>query len=561
VNLRRWLVACVLTWVAVGAAAPLGARASTPNVSASRYDVVIDVQPDGSLDIVERITLTVGAKPITWFERNVPDGRTDGLSEIVALMDGRNVPVVERGRGVRVRQRRGIEARWEFDPIANTSRTFELRYRAAHALGRDGQGPRLLWTALPSRHDYPIAATSVTLRAPKGTLALAVSAKGGEIRPATSWEDGLVVTGNDLGRNDTVVLDVTFGPRTITPVEPAWVVRDERARRITPAFVMAGLTLVAIGIGTLLMIQVRIKRTVVLEDVEGRPADAADAPPAVATVLLNKGHASGWLAMQAAFYRLVRDGLLIVEKSPSAGGWLRGRSFVVKTGVAGIVQPHEQWILDGVANAGESADLRRLTSRLMRRTGGFQTVLKRELDASGRLDADRTSTSDGLLLAGFVLLGLAVISAVVLAALFAERYGLAILAMPLGVFVDALMFVLTSRGISALSEAGEREAARWRARVTDLRQVIREKAAGRSLHDFEQWLPVAIGAGLGGQWLKAFDAQLKMDGADIAWMKSMGTPEDAHASLAMMVAISGASHSGGAGAGGAGGGGGSSSAG
>lgn len=543
-----------------GTAAPLGARASTSNVAATRYDVVIDVAADGSLDIVERITLTVGAKPITWFERDVPDRRTDGLTDIVALMDGRDVPVVDSGRGVRVRQRRGIEARWEFDPIANTSRTFELRYRAAHALGRDADGPRLLWTALPAKHDYPITAGTVTLRAPKGTLALDVSAKGGNIRPATSWEDGLVVTANDMGRNDTIVLDVTFGPRTISPVEPGWFVRDERARKILPAFLMAGATLIVIGIGTLVMIQVRIKRTVELSDVAGRPADASDAPPAVATVLLNKGHASGWLSMQAAFYRLVRDGMLIVEKS-TATGWMRSRAFVVKVGVVGSVRPHEQWILDGVANAGESADLRRLTSRLMRRTSGFQTVLKRELDAAGRLDADRTATSDGLLLAGFVLLGVAVIASVVLAAAFAERYGLGILAMPIGVFVDALLFLLASRSMSALSEAGEREAARWRARVAELRQVIRTRAAGNSLHDFETWLPVAIGAGLGGQWLKAFDAQLTADGADIAWMKSMGSAEDARASLAMMVAISGASHAGGAGVGGAGGGGGSSSAG
>lgn len=556
---RRWLAALVFAFVATASPAPVAARAAVPNVVASAYDATIDLRPDGSLDVVERITLSVGGKPITWFERRVPDRRTDGLTNVVALLDGRELPHVDSGPGVRIRQRGGIDVRWEFEPTANRARTFELRYRAVRVLTRELEGPRLQWTALPQQHAYPISTARVTLRAPQGTLAVAVAAKGGDIRPATSWQDGLVVSRDGLGPNDTIALDVTFSAATITPVAPAWGVAAEFAQNMMPAFIAAGLAIVSIGFGTLVMVAIRTKRQSSLTETESRPADVGDAAPAVATALLNRGRASGWLSLQAAFFRLVRDGQLVVEKTAD-GRWYRGRTFSVKTGKPGDSAPHERWILDGVAKEGGVADLRRLTTKFARRQSGFSATLRNELIAGGRLDADRMATANALVVAGVVLLVLAAIGAAVLGVFFADRLGPALLAIPAGVFVDALAFIIGGSVLSQLSELGERDAARWRARVAEIRQVIRARGAGFSLIDFERWLPLAIGIGQGGRWLKTFDLQLRAEGTDIAWMKTMGSPEDARASIAMIVAISGASHAGGAG-GGAGAGGGSSGAG
>jgi hypothetical protein len=166
--------------------------------------------------------------------------------------------------------------------------------------------------------------------------------------------------------------------------------------------------------------------------------------------------------------------------------------------------------------------------------------------------------------AGFVLLALTVVAALLLSGLFIVDLGPALLAVPGGVFVDAIAFLVAGRALSNLSDAGERSAARWRARVAELRQIMRAGGDGNSLGDFERWLPIAIGAGFGGRWVKTFDRDLRAGGADIAWLKAMGSPEDAHATIAMIVAMSGASSAGssaaGAGAGG-GAGGGSSGAG
>ncbi len=527
---------------------------------ASLYDATIDLRPDGSLDVVERITVSVGSTPITWFERRVPSRRTDGLTNIVALLDGAKVPRADRGPGVRIRQRGDLDVRWEFEPTANRARTFELRYRAVRVLTRELEGPRLQWTALPQQHAYPISAARVTLRAPEGTLAVALAATGGDIHPATSWQDGLVVSRDGLGPNDTIALDVTFSPATIAPATPAWAVAAEFAQNMLPAFIAAGLALVSIGFGTLIMVAIRSKRALALVQSEARPADPGDAPPAVATALLNRGRTAGWLSLQAAFFRLVRDGQLVVEKVAD-GRWYKGRTFSVRTGTPGEAAPHERWILDGVArHNGGVADLRRLTTTFARRQGGFSTTLRNELVAAGQVDPDRMATATALVVAGIVLLVLAAIGAAVLGVFFVDHLGPALLAIPAGVCVDAIAFLIGGSVLSQLSDRGERDAARWRARVAEIRQIVRARGAGYSLTDFEQWMPLAIGIGQGGRWLNAFDAQLRAAGSDIAWMKTIGSPEDARASIAMIVAISGASHPGGAG-GGAGAGGGSSAAG
>ena len=558
-SFRRWAALLIVLLSCVIVPASVAARAATPNVVAERYEVTIDLRSDGSLDIVERITLNVGSKPITWFERRVPDRRTDGLTNVIAMIDGREAPPLANGVGIRLRNRQGIDARWEFAPIANRERTFELRYRAARVLAREPAGVRLRWNALPTQRIYPIGAARVVLRAPAGTLAVAMSAEGGDMQPATSWADGLTVTRSSLGVNDGIALDVTFSAATIRPAEPAWGALLERQRKLAPAFIAGGLVTIVVGIGTLLMIRIRTHRQVNLTDVARSPAEESDASPAVAAALLNRGQTAGWLPLQAAFFRLVRDGQLVVEKTGEKR-WFKGASFTVTLGAAGVLMPHEQWIIDTVSGDAGTVDLRKLTTKLMRRQREFHRTLREEMTTMGGLDGDRSSTAQALTVAGIVLLVFSLVSAGAVAALLIESLGPALLAMPAGLFVDAIAFLIGGSAMSRLSESGERSAARWRARVTECRQMMRARGEGASLSDFERWLPLEIGAGNGARWLKAFDVQLRAAGTDLAWLKRMGTAEDARAAIVMIIAISGASH-GGSGGSGAGAGGGSSGAG
>ncbi len=527
-------------------AAPQGDR---PNIWSPKYDVRLEVLPDGSLDVTETVTLNVGAKPMTWFDRQVPRRRTDGLTDVIARMDGQDVPV-----SIDYDRDDDLKVRWDFSPTANATHTFLIKYRAVHVLAREIDGPRLVWTALPQRHTYPIDAAEISVFAPAGSVATAVGATGGEVQPVTTERPGVVIAAKSLRRDRTVSVDITFAPNSIAPVEPAWFVDARRQKEMLPAWLVAALCLVAIGAGILIMMFVRLQRAAAPGADGGfiSPAPDGSVPPALVTLLLSRGQQNTGLSMQSAFFRLVRDGHLVVAKRGERSRW-RGAAFDVSIAAgapdAGHLAPHEAWVVDAIRNEGATRDMRRLMLRLSRRQRAFRTSLMTEAVARGWIDAERQCARSGLLVAGLVLMLSGLVGALSLL-LFAGRLGAAPIAIPGAILIVGIVFLIVSSAMSVLSEAGLREAARWQARLAELKEIIKGGVSGRSTQDFERWFPLAIGAGLGSRWLKAFEAQLTAAGASIGWLKALGSPADAAASLAMMVAVTGSSHSGGGGAGG-----------
>jgi hypothetical protein len=403
--------------------------------------------------------------------------------------------------------------------------------------------------------------------APAGSIAGAVHATGGSVLPPTADRPGLTIAGQSIARDRAITVDITFAPNSIRPVEPQWFIRQEEQSKMSGAWMAGAASLFAVGIGILVMMFARLPKAA-RPDAGGAfvaPADEGSVPPALAAILLARGQQSAWLALQSAFFRLVRDGYLTVSKRGD-GKWNRAFDVSLAAAAPGATDlaAGERWILDTIGRQGHRAgDLRRLMRRLSRQQRAFRRLIMNEAMTRRWIDRDRLTARTGLLATGFVLLlaGLGGAGAVLA---MADRFGPFPLAIPAVVFVTGLIYVVVSSAISVLSESGLREAARWRARVAELKTIIKEGVSGRSLRDFERWFPLAIGAGIGGRWLKAFKAPLESGGAEIAWLSAMGSPADAAASLAMIVAVSGASHSGGHGAGGSGGGGaggGSSSAG
>jgi hypothetical protein len=519
-----------------------------PNVRATKYDVRLEVLPDGSLDVVESIALSVGAKPITWFDRTVPRRRTDGLTNVVALMDGAAVPVS-------IDARNDLKIRWEFSPSANATHVFQIRYRAVHVLAREIDGPRLLWTALPRRHSYPIDSSEITVFAPTGSIAAAVSAPGGAVLPPTPDRPGVAVGGKSLGSDRTITVDITFAPNSITPAEPQWFVEEDRQLNMLPAWLAGAACLLVVGVGILIMSFARLPRPRA-PDADGAfvsPASEGSVPPGLVTLIMSRGP-NAWLAIQSAFFRLVRDGQLIVEKRAGASRW-RGGAFDVRIGEPPEFEvaepaPHETWILDAVRRnfepGGTKADLRRLMMRMSRRQIEFRARLAREGIARGWIDVERHRARAWLLITGLVLIFSGLFGGI--ATLMLEpSLGPAPSALPAVVVVVGLVYVVVSMGMSVLSESGLREAAAWRARVGELKAIIKKGVDVESPKDFERWFPLAIGAGIGGRWLRAFWPQLIAGNSEIAWLQALGSPADAAASLAIIIAVSGASHAGGAG--------------
>lgn len=545
-----WSLACL----AAIAALPAEALAQAGNIRSPSYNVRLDVQPDGSLDVVEIITLSVGAKTMSWFERAIPARRTDGLTNVVALMNGQAVPVsIEQGRDVKIR--------WDFSPVANATHTFEIRYRAVHVLAREIDGPRLMWTALPRRHTYLIEAAEISVFAPAGSMATSITATGGNVLPATEQNPGVVIAGRSLAKDRAMAVDITFAPNSIKPVEPQWFIAQQRQREMLPAWLAAAASLLAVGIGILVMMFARLPRPKAPDDAFVSPATEGSVPPALVALLIARGQQN--VGMQSAFFRLVRDGHLLVAKRGEPSRW-RTQSFDVTLNpappVGAAIAPHESWILEAVREDGGTSDMRKLVTRLSRRQHAFRKGLIDEATSRGWIDAERIRARGGLFLTGLVLVVFGVVASIAVLVL-ASGLGPAPVALPGVILLMGLVYVVVASAMSMLSESGVNEGARWQARVVELKAIIKGGVSGHSPQDFDRWFPVAIAAGIGGRWLKVFEPQLTASGAELGWLRAMGSPADAAASLAMMVAVTGASHSGGAGGAGGGAGGGSSGAG
>lgn len=548
-RLRIGLAAAIAIAVMAGALIATQGSKSGPNIRSPKYDVRVEVLPDGSLDIVETVTLSVGAKPMTWFDRTVPRKRTDGLTNASGLMDGHAVPVS-------IDSSRDLKFRWDFSPTANATHTFEMRYRALHVLAREIDGPRLVWVALPRRHSYPIDSAEITVFAPTDSRATYVGAPGGEVLPSTPSRPGVVIAGKSLGRDQAVTIDVSFAPNSIQPVEPQWFVEQDRQLNMLPAWLAAAACVLVVGVGILVMSFARLPRPRLGDGTPFvTPASEGSVPAGLAAWLISRSSTSSWLAMQAAFFRLVRDGYILIERRGASSKWRAAFDVSLKKPAdLRDFASHESWILESLRTQAGKADLRRTMTRWSRRQPRFRAALAADAASRGWIETERQRAQRWLLVTGFVLLFSGLLGVMALALLM-DRLGPVPIAIPVVIIVTGLIYMIVSNGMSVKSEAALAEAARWRARVAELKEIIAGGVSGQSPLDFERWFPLAIAAGIGAKWLKAFREQLAASGADLEWLRAIGSPEDAVASLGMLVAISGASHSGSAGAGGAAGGG------
>lgn len=147
------------------AAAPLQQR----NVTYQRYDVVIDVQRDGSLLVTETYELRFEGEFRTGFAEIPLDNVTDIVD--VTVREGER-PYVQGGYATGTftleRGYDAIRVNWEYEATSGTEvRTFTVAYRVLGGLWVYPDFDWLMWQAVPAdRSGIPTEASKVTVRLP-----------------------------------------------------------------------------------------------------------------------------------------------------------------------------------------------------------------------------------------------------------------------------------------------------------------------------------------------------------------------------------------------------------
>jgi uncharacterized membrane protein YgcG len=157
--------------IALGFAAMLGAVALPAQERIRAYDVEVDVRPDASLDVVERITVHAEGQNIrrgiyrdfpTRYQDRYGNRVTAGFSMVGVERDGATEPWFTEHRLNGIRINTGNDS---FLPIPSDY-TYTLHYRTTRQLGFFNDHDELYWNAIGTGWIFPIEEARVRVRLP-----------------------------------------------------------------------------------------------------------------------------------------------------------------------------------------------------------------------------------------------------------------------------------------------------------------------------------------------------------------------------------------------------------
>lgn len=530
---------------------------------AERFDVDVDVRPDGSLLVNETVTFNFSGGPFSFVFRELPTDHTDGIVEIAAGADG---VVWPRGTGpgeVEISGGDPIEVVWHLSPTANTTQTFTLSYRPLGVVQRGDKADVLDWQALPDEYEYTIDSSEVRFNyPPTAQLAAApeVIDSGDVLWQMTQSEEFTSFTTRNLPPGEPFVARIPFAPGTFVTATPQWQTQREAQNSLAWIwFVTAALVLIGGSLALFRAAHPYLRSVPKADSYLYKPP--VDFPPALAGFLANQTVV--WHHGLATLFDLAGRGLIAIEQIREKTAF-RSPDFAI----ALLDQPpdlrtHEEVILDLLFTDknGNERDVvafsemgRLITSSTWKE---FTHTIEDEAAAEGFLDPKAKSRQKQIIgwSVALMLLGLPLFVAVFL---LQSAFGIWPLVAVGAIFLVGFLGLIIGAAISPLSPKGFQYATAFE----PFRRLLKDAANGKAtLPDptyFETYLPYAAAYGVAEPWVKR---QAKSDYRQLpAYFRAMGT--DGAEMVAFIAAISAASSSGGsasaaagaAGAGAAGGG-------
>lgn len=563
-NKRLWRLVLPL-WLAAVVAAPLARPvAAAKEARAERFDVAVTAQADGSLLVTETVVFVYTGGPFTFVTRDLPTDLTDGIEIIEARMDGAVLPRGDQAGQVEISGDDPVEVRWHFAPTSDATHTFTLTYRALGVVTKSAEADGLRWQALPDEHDYAIESSTITVSYPAGAEPLGAATAEEFAAVVTTGDGQTTVTAQNLGEDDTLIVDMRFAPGSLTAQTPAWQVRADRRAALTRQYATPMIALgLLVGLGGSLLAAVLWRR--------GQPEGVADEGPVVSPPsalnpalvgALTSGQGDPGLATAlGTLFDLARRGVVvIVQEDKKSWLGLGSPAFGVTLGErpAGLAA-HEQALLDQffgpAAAAGATAPLTEKMTALTGKWKEFAEPVKAEVRRRGWWDEARHARRVRWIFIG-VMVMLGSLALTILAVALRDTFGILTLLVPLGGFIAGFVVLILGSSLSPYSDTGRAEAARWNGFSKYLSDVIANREAVVRPDLFEHYLAYAAALGLAQGWVKFF--QKRGEAAIPAWFQPLaGAQTDGMGALVAVIAASGSSGSsaGGAGGGAAGGGG------
>jgi len=533
---------------------------------AERFDVLIELQENGSAIITETVEFRFEGDPFTFAFREISANETDGLTFLDASMDGVPMSVGTQAGQVEVEVEAGdpLKVTWHFPPSSDASHVFVIRYRADGII-RTGNADTFIWRAIPEDHDYTIEHSTITLKYPADTTPLELPTLDSDF-DSTREEDRIILTTNGLAEDENVILTARFAPGSLTQSAPQWQLRKDQAdaatARALPVGSVAGLATLILGSLGLFTYARANGRELTISPVAPTPTPPSDAPPAVIGKLAGQPH-----AFMGTIFDLAQRGVL--EISEEKGFWGSNNHVLIRKEANVSLRPHEQGLLEAIFKTGETrVNMSEVAGRLASKNTLFDEPLEKELIQIGWLDPERKSKRTVLTASGIITMFAAIalfIASLVGINIVVDNLNLVTLMAALsgigaGLFLLSIGFLIYAATFSILTPLGEEQMARWKGFAEYLKQVSKGKEPAIRPDYFERYLAYAAVFGLGKKWAEYFQT---LGGVPLPiWFRATA---GSNANFGAIVAVMSASDSASAGSGGGGGagasGGGSSGAG
>ncbi|MBN1659095.1 MAG: DUF2207 domain-containing protein [Anaerolineae bacterium] len=221
--MKRFYAIVLAALLLLAAAYPVASNAlAQKEYKAQRFDVEVDVRPDGTLLVTETVVFEFTGGPFTQVFRELPDEKVDRVEVVSAALDGTTLDRGDDAGQVGISGGTPIEVVWHPPPTSDETHTFTLIYRVEGAVEQISGVDRLVWQALPEEREYPIDASRVTVIYPDGVrLAGEPAVEYGNARLETT-PGRVVFQARDVDVEDLLIIRIPFEPGSLVTVPPEW---------------------------------------------------------------------------------------------------------------------------------------------------------------------------------------------------------------------------------------------------------------------------------------------------------------------------------------------------
>ena len=512
--------------------------------SADRFDVDVAAQTDRSLVVEETVTFRFVGGPFSFVFRELPTDHTDGITDIVAGVDGVPWPQGTGPGQVEIEGNNPIVVTWHLSPTSDTVQNFTLSYRALGVVRQEDAADVLDWQALPDEYEYDIAGSTVTVSYPAGATRLGEPEVTAGKAEAAAGDGQVVFTQGNLSSGDPLVVRLNFAPGSFVGTPPAWQAQTQAQNSRAWIWITAAAATLAGGLIALFAAARPYQRTI-------RKANSflhkppMDLPPALAGWLFNQ--TISWQHGLATLFDLAERGLIRIEETAEKK-WYESNQFdVTLLNRPSNLRPHENALLDLLFTdkSGTHYDTismsdmgKLITSSRWKK---FTESLEGEAEAQGLISREAKERGKRLMIWGGVLMVLLVpLAAVVL--LLGSPFGFWPLLLAGAIFMVGLFALLFGATVSPLSDRGAKLAEAFDPFRRFLDQAGKGKIDVPDPAYYEAYLPYATAFGQAQPWVK----QQSKSGYNVVPAYFRGLSDDGSANMVVFIAaITAANNSGG----------------